>query len=649
MLGEAVVLNGSGAIAATTVGWRGEDANAFAAVVEANDTLLEALQPEASLCEIQGATRHYRNQSFPRGAHMALGLSWCAAAIARHEAAHGQRFGLVAYARPDQFFAGPVTPWCRWPSATTALACHAPGSDGFWAAPRDLAAQIFGMIEALAACQPGQAHLGSYQCTHGPTQVKAFMPINCHIKNGRRLATALRPACCGESNEALLARVLHRPTPVPIASNGGCNTLFPLLNFKLVRLSGDAPCSVLPSSFWRGLYGGHVWAKRILAGSGFAQAMEGAKQLRHIFLDAVGTPGNLTVGELDATHSGPGSRPLTSWTEGHLAKIEAAAIEECRKALKPLDATWATTTWATRTWAPLVPNQVLNGTGRRLADVPPAPDSPLNGMLSATIDVARLRANGTLPIPPGTTEIIMEIGANTRNTADLELLPHRPGAYLISFEPLLDKYGTLLSRNSMHDHRSPLGHHHKRGLVLPFAVAKRDGFATFHLDGTVDGCASLLNATGRRSIHGCASTGSGDREERRVPTVSLRTVLGRWLAWEEGGGWPVAYLKIDSQGMDVQVLESAGELMGRIQQVEMEVVRDTCPRMYEAAPSCSESVEAMARFGFTAEKTCASARFPGAKQHGRDRIGCEDDFIFSRNGHGRKDQIATGVTVRHGR
>ena len=252
-------------------------------------------------------------------------------------------------------------------------------------------------------------------------------------------------------------------------------------------------------------------------------------------------------------------------------------------------------------------------------------------MLSATIDVARLRANGTLPIPPGTTEIIMEVGANTRNTADRELLPRRPGAFLISFEPLLDKYGTLLSRNSIQDHRSPLGHHHKRGLVLPFAVAKQDGFATFHLDGTVDGCASLLNATGLRGlgIHGCASTRSGDREERRVPTVSLRTVLGRWLAWEDGGGWPVAYLKIDAQGMDVQVLESAGELMGRIQQVEMEVVRDTCPRMYETAPNCSESVEAMARFGFTTKKTCVSARFQGAKQHGRDRIGCEDEFIFT--------------------
>ena len=168
--------------------------------------------------------------------------------------------------------------------------------------------------------------------------------------------------------------------------------------------------------------------------------------------------------------------------------------------------------------------------------------------------------------------------------------------------------------------------------MLPFAVAKQDGFATFHLDGTVDGCASLLNATGLRGlgIHGCASTRSGDREERRVPTVSLRTVLGRWLAWEDGGGWPVAYLKIDAQGMDVKVLESAGELMGRIQQVEMEVVRDTCPRMYETAPNCSESVEAMARFGFTTKKTCVSARFQGAKQNLRDWFGCEEDFIFTR-------------------
>ena len=51
--------------------------------------------------------------------------------------------------------------------------------------------------------------------------------------------------------------------------------------------------------------------------------------------------------------------------------------------------------------------------------------------------------NGTLPTPLGTTEIIMEIGANS--TADLELLPHRPGikgllsftAWFATFTPFL--------------------------------------------------------------------------------------------------------------------------------------------------------------------------------------------------------------------
>ena len=90
-----------------------------------------------------------------------------------------------------------------------------------------------------------------------------------------------------EVNEWLFAIVLHRSTPVPIASNSDCHTLFPLLYEGYVRMSGDAPCSVLPSSLWRGLYGGHVWAMQILVDSGFGspgqkldfkhQAFQGAR------------------------------------------------------------------------------------------------------------------------------------------------------------------------------------------------------------------------------------------------------------------------------------------------------------------------------------------------------------------------------------
>lgn len=45
---------------------------------------------------------------------------------------------------------------------------------------------------------------------------------------------------------------------------------------------------------------------------------------------------------------------------------------------------------------------------------------------------------------PADAQLVMEIGANTRNTLDRELLPLAPSAFLLSFEPLLDKYAALI-------------------------------------------------------------------------------------------------------------------------------------------------------------------------------------------------------------
>ena len=111
--------------------------------------------------------------------------------------------------------------------------------------------------------------------------------------------------------------------------------------------------------------------------------------------------------------------------------------------------------------------------------------------LTAEIDLAWLNANGTLQLPENVTDIMIEIGANSRNTMDIEVLPKRATSFLITFEPILDKYATLLSRNSRADTKSILGRHHTRGTVLPYAVAANDGFATFHMS-PVDGCSSLL-------------------------------------------------------------------------------------------------------------------------------------------------------------
>jgi len=156
------------------------------------------------------------------------------------------------------------------------------------------------------------------------------------------------------------------------------------------------------------------------------------------------------------------------------------------------------------------------GPAHQLAEeVDASPDRVIN----ATIAVARLRSNGTLVIPPGTTEILIEVGANSRNTADQELLPKRPTAYLLTFEPILDKYGALLSRNSKPDAKTPLGHHHPRGIVFPMAVSSEEGFATLHMDGRLDGCASLLASKEARFSAECAST-NALLQERHVDAAS---------------------------------------------------------------------------------------------------------------------------------
>ena len=122
-----------------------------------------------------------------------------------------------------------------------------------------------------------------------------------------------------------------------------------------------------------------------------------------------------------------------------------------------------------------------------------------------------------------------------------------------------------------------------------------------------------------------------------MPTISLRTVLGSWLAWRGAGGWPISLLKIDAQGHDLAVFESAGEHMGRIHQVTMEMVKDTCDRMYEGAPRCSEVVAKMEQYGYRADKDCQHAAFRG--DHGFDATKCEDAFTFTRNSSGAADRM----------
>lgn len=257
-------------------------------------------------------------------------------------------------------------------------------------------------------------------------------------------------------------------------------------------------------------------------------------------------------------------------------------------------------------------------------------------VLQASVHVAQLRPDGSLEGIPEDASVVIEVGANTRNTLDRELLPSEPKAFLISFEPLLDKYASLLARNSRPDTRVPLGRHHARGLVLPFAVsADANAVREFKISGATDGCASLLDPVASYYSPSCTNL-SGVLERRAVPTVSLEVVLSSWLK-----GRDVQLAKVDAQGLDVGVIRSAGSQVGRLKAVQMEVVRDRpplkCTPQYAAEEGrdhseakCGVLVRAMAELGFRPYDTnCLVHKF-------KEAGGCEAEMMFVRDGFDEK-------------
>jgi len=233
---------------------------------------------------------------------------------------------------------------------------------------------------------------------------------------------------------------------------------------------------------------------------------------------------------------------------------------------------------------------------RQLLELPPASASAGGGVhatadaLYATLHVAHLN-DGVVQVPSRTRRIIMEVGCSDRDTMDNDELnkPLLNDTFLISFEPLLDKYATLLARGNVRfngrlstDRAVPLGHHHPRGVVLPFAVtphARRHGLASINVS-RIAGCSSLVpfneNTTWGSQCFTDAR-GGGMFEQRLVPAISISNALALAPAH-----LPIAKLKLDAQGLDFKMLRAAGgAALARVQELELEVVRETCTTLYQ--------------------------------------------------------------------
>ncbi|CAK9013540.1 unnamed protein product [Durusdinium trenchii] len=218
-----------------------------------------------------------------------------------------------------------------------------------------------------------------------------------------------------------------------------------------------------------------------------------------------------------------------------------------------------------------------------------------------------------LPWEP--SHFFLEVGANNHELEREQLEPllqDGPNGFLVSFEPLLDKYSYLISFSSgggaENNAAVNLGLQHRRGLALPYAIGDKCGAestAVFHVT-SLDGCSSLRAPTPdfekenqRAGISGMSwprwvvERCSNLQEERVVPCASLATVIGQWLA-----GRHIARMKIDAQGSDLDVLKSAGPYLDRVLYVTMEVHSKLAAPIYHGQASCEEVLLTMKQLGF---------------------------------------------------
>lgn len=268
-------------------------------------------------------------------------------------------------------------------------------------------------------------------------------------------------------------------------------------------------------------------------------------------------------------------------------------------------------------------------TGGSLSSIPVV-ETTARGMFTR-VQVVTLE-DGLLPIPHNFS-VAIEVGVSDRDTLDNELLPARADLFLVSLEPLVDKYarGLARNRNGKGDAPQPLGHHGRfpdRSLILPVAVSDvgpQPSVARFNVGRDNAGCSSLLKLNRRSDrLQWCARTG----EHREVPVISLRHVLSMVPSRNR-----VALVKVDAQGVDLSVMRSAGDALQRVERFTLEVISDDCAGIYEGQPNCSTVLAATRAWGYVpSTPVYCTPRIPAsARARWRKTAwGCELGVVFAR-------------------
>jgi len=154
---------------------------------------------------------------------------------------------------------------------------------------------------------------------------------------------------------------------------------------------------------------------------------------------------------------------------------------------------------------------------------------------------------------------------------------HNPDLKVYAFEPNLRAASKLIGS-------AP------NFLVIPMAVTETDGTADFYLN-EFEPASSLLplNEAGQRSWIGVHN--HKVKSVVTVPTIRLDTFM------DLTGISEVDFLKVDTQGMDLAVVRSAGRKLRSIAKVMLEVEIAT-PPLYTGAPSKEEVLNFFEDAGF---------------------------------------------------
>jgi FkbM family methyltransferase len=171
----------------------------------------------------------------------------------------------------------------------------------------------------------------------------------------------------------------------------------------------------------------------------------------------------------------------------------------------------------------------------------------------------------------------IDVGAHCGETS-LRWALQNPGLKVYAVEPNLAAAVKLMSRLPNY-------------LVIPMAVAEMDGFADFYVN-AFEGASSMLQFNSSALSSWAGGESLKVKSVINVPTIRLDTFMALT------GIRSVDYLKIDTQGMDLAVVRSAGTRLRDIAKITLEVdIKEV--RLYSGAPTKDEVVTFLSGAGFS--------------------------------------------------